>query len=58
MHRKIEETPEREKMLIRLKELRLERGYSNDGQAARKDFQCQPRDRTFHNQASRKKAIR
>ena len=27
MHRKIEETPEREKMLIRLKELRLERGY-------------------------------
>ena len=24
MHRKIEETPEREKMLIRLKELRLE----------------------------------
>ena len=28
MHRKIEETPEREKMLIRLKELRLERGYS------------------------------
>ena len=30
MHRKIEETPEREKMLIRLKELRLERGYSMD----------------------------
>lgn len=28
MHRKIEETPGREKMLIRLKELRLERGYS------------------------------
>ena len=35
MHRKIEETPEREKMLIRLKELRLERGYSMT-QAARK----------------------
>ena len=34
MHRKIEETPEREKMLIRLKELRLERGYSMT-QAAR-----------------------
>ena len=37
MHRKIEETPEREKMLIRLKELRLERGYSMT-QAARKIF--------------------
>ena len=37
MHRKIEETPGREKMLIRLKELRLERGYSMT-QAARKIF--------------------
>lgn len=37
MHRKIEETTEREKMLIRLKELRLERGYSMT-QAARKIF--------------------
>lgn len=37
MHRKIKETPEREKMLIRLKELRLERGYSMT-QAARKIF--------------------
>ena len=37
MYRKIEETPEREKMLIRLKELRLKRGYSML-QAARKIF--------------------
>lgn len=37
MHRKIEETTEREKMLIRLKELRLERGYSMT-QAVRKIF--------------------
>ena len=37
MHRKIEETPEREKMLLRLKELRLKRGYSMS-QAARKIF--------------------
>ena len=37
MYRKIEETPEREKMLIRLKELCLKRGYSML-QAARKIF--------------------
>ena len=41
MHRKIEETLEREKMLIRLKELRLERGYSMT-QAARKIFSHPP----------------
>ena len=38
MHRKIEETPEREKMLIRLKELRLERGLLDDAGGA-EDFQ-------------------
>lgn len=37
MYRKIEETPEREKMLLRLKELRMKRGYSMS-QAARKIF--------------------
>lgn len=39
MHRKIEETPEREKMLIRLKELRLERGYSMTHTGSAEDFQ-------------------